>query len=194
MTGLRAVIRADLEQMAEGQTLSRLRLVARLAVHARWRAVIRWRIAQYAVRKPMTRPFALWLTDRILASSGAELQPTSIIGPGVLIKHTTGLVVGGGVVAGARLTLHQNVTLGDRHPYGGQPRLGDGVTIGAGACVLGPITVGDRAVVAANAVVLEDVPDDSLVAGVPARVIRTRQTASLKSAVAVSTSYEVVKN
>jgi serine O-acetyltransferase len=60
--------------------------------------------------------------------------------------------------------------------------------------VLGPVTVGDRAVVAANAVVLEDVPDDSLVAGVPARVIRTRQTASLKSAVAVSTSYEVVKN
>ena len=56
MTALRAVIRADLEQMAEGQPLSRLRLVARLVVHARWRAVIRWRIAQYAIRKPMSRP------------------------------------------------------------------------------------------------------------------------------------------
>ena len=79
-------------------------------------------------------------------------------------------------------------------PYGGQPRLGDDVTIGAGACVLGPITVGDRAVVAANAVVLEDVPADSLVAGIPARIIRTRRSASWDSAVPASTSYEVVKN
>jgi serine O-acetyltransferase len=102
-------------------------------------------------------------------------------------------VVGGGVVAGARLTLHQNVTLGDRHPYGGQPQLGDGVTIGAGACVLGPITVGDRAVVAANAVVLEDVPADSLVAGIPARVVPTRKPASRNLGVA-STSREVIKN
>jgi serine acetyltransferase len=52
------------------------------------------------------------------------------------------------------------------------------VTIGAGACVLGPIRVGDRAVVAANAVVLHDVPPDSLVAGVPARVIRSLRPAA----------------
>ena len=194
MTTLRGVIRADLERMAEGRPLTRLRLLARLTVHARWRAVVGWRIAQHAIRNPMSRPFALWLTDRILAASGAELQPASTIGPGVLIKHTTGLVVGGEVVAGARLTLHQNVTLGDRRPYGGQPRLGDDVTIGAGACLLGPITIGDRAVVAANAVVLDDVPADCLVAGVPARVIRTRMSAPLDPSVPASTSYEVVKN
>ena len=179
MTTLRAVIRADMEQMAEGRPLTRLRLLARLAVHARWRAVLGWRIAQHAIRRPITRPFALWVTDRILLASGAELQPACTIGPGVVIKHTTGLVVGGNVVAGARLTLHQNVTLGDRRPYGGQPRLGDDVTIGAGACVLGPIAVGDRAVVAANAVVLDDVPADCLVAGIPARVIRSKSSAAM---------------
>jgi serine O-acetyltransferase len=66
------------------------------------------------------------------------------------------------------------VTLGDRRPFGGQPVLGDDVTVGAGACVLGPITIGDRVLVAANAVVLDDVPDDSVVAGAPARIIRQR--------------------
>ena len=167
-----SVIRKDLEAMAEGQPLSGARLVLRLAVHARWRAVVGWRLSQRGMRSPLTRPLALWLSDRILAASGAELKPTCSIGPGLVLKHTTGLVVGGEVVAGERLTLHQNVTLGDRRPYGGQPTLGDDVVVGAGACVLGPITVGDRAVIAANAVVLDDVPADSVVAGAPARVVR----------------------
>ena len=121
----------------------------------------------------VTRPLGLLIADRVLSSSGAELRPTSSIGPGLVLKHTTGIVVGGEVVAGERLTLHQNVTIGDRRPFGGQPTLGDDVTLGAGACVLGPITLGDRVSVAANAVVLEDVPSDSLVGGIPARVLRT---------------------
>lgn len=169
--GLRATIGEDIEAMAEGVNLSRTRIVLRLAVHARWRAVVYWRIAQSCMRHPAWRPVALLLSDRILASSGAELRPTSRIGPGVVLKHTTGIVVGGEVVTGRGLTLHQNVTLGDRRPYGGQPTLGDDITIGAGACVLGPISIGDRAVVAANAVVLDDVPADCVVAGAPARIV-----------------------
>ena len=169
--GLRATIGDDIEAMAEGATLSRSRVALRLAVHARWRAVVCWRIAQACMRHTASRPFALWLSDRILAASGAELKPSCRIGPGVVLKHTTGIVVGGEVVAGRRLTLHQNVTLGDRRPYGGQPTLGDDVTVGAGACVLGPISIGDRAIVAANAVVLSDVPADCVVAGAPARIV-----------------------
>jgi serine O-acetyltransferase len=172
MSTLRSLIAQDLRAMSEGETLTSPRILLRMAVHARWRAVPMWRLAQASMRRRWTKPVGLWLTDRILATSGAELQPTGQIGPGVVLKHTTGLVVGGGVTAGAGLTLHQNVTLGDRHPYGGQPKIGDGVTVGAGACVLGPITVGDRAVIAANAVVLSDVPADSVVAGAPARVVR----------------------
>lgn len=173
MATLTELIGADLEQMAEGESLSRGRIVLRIAVHARWRAVIGLRLAQRAMQTKLTRPFGLLISERILANSGAELRPTSIIGPGLVLKHTTGLVVGGEVVAGRRLTLHQNVTIGDRRPFGGQPRLGDDVTLGAGACVLGPITIGDQVVVAANAVVLDDIPSHCLVGGIPARILRT---------------------
>ncbi len=171
-TGLRATLRADLMAMAEGEDLSTGRVVARTLVHARWRAVVVWRCAQHLFAGRATKLLGLWLSDRVLSFSGAELQPKATIGPGLVLKHSTGMVVGGDVVAGERLTLHQNVTLGDRRPFGGQPVLGDDVTVGAGACVLGPITIGDRVVVAANAVVLDDVPADSVVAGSPARVVR----------------------
>ena len=173
-TGLRALIRADLDAMREGSVLNGARILARLALHARWRAVVAWRFANASMRHPLTKPLGLWLADRILSSSGAELQPGATIGPGVVLKHTTGVVVGREVIAGARLTLHQNVTVGDKHPFGGQPVLGDDVTIGAGACVLGPIEVGDRVTIAANAVVTNRVPSDCLVAGVPARIVRHR--------------------
>ena len=167
-----STVRSDLEAMAEGEPLSGGRVLARMAVHARWRAVVVLRIAQQCFRWRWSKPLALWLTDRILHFSGAELQPKSSIGPGLVLKHTTGIVVGGEVVAGERLTLHQNVTLGDRRPFGGQPVLGDDVTVGAGACVLGPIRVGDRVVIAANSVVLDDLPDDAVVAGAPARIVK----------------------
>ena len=173
MTALTRLVRADLFEMAEGERLSRQRVALRLAVHARWRAVVSLRMAQRAMTTRLTRPLGLLLSDRILANSGAELRPTSSIGPGLVLKHTTGIVVGGEVVAGRRLTLHQNVTIGDRLPFGGQPHLGDDVTLGAGACVLGPITIGDRVTIAANAVVLDDVPSDCLVGGIPARVLKT---------------------
>lgn len=170
--GLRGLIRADLDAMCEGLPITGPRLGARIALHVRWRAVIYWRLAQAWMHSPVTRPLALALTSRILSICGAELQPAARIGPGVVLKHTTGLVVGGEVTAGQRLTLHQNATLGDRVPYGGQPRLGDDVTIGAGACVLGPILIGDRVTVAANSVVLSDVPSDCVVAGAPAKIVR----------------------
>lgn len=171
-TGLRALIRADLSAMCEGAPISGGRIIARLVLHARWRTVVAWRLAMALIGHRLTKPIALWLTDRILSTSGAELQPGAHIGPGLVLKHTTGLVVGGDVVAGSRLTLHQNVTLGDKHPYGGQPIIGDDVTIGAGACVLGPIEVGDRVTIASNAVVTQSVPSDCVVAGVPARIVR----------------------
>ncbi|MVA77265.1 serine O-acetyltransferase [Auraticoccus sp. F435] len=168
------LVREDLVAMFEGHEVTAARLAARLAVHPRYRAAVYWRVAQAALRHRPTRALALLLTARVLSATGAELQPGARIGGGVVLKHTTGLVVGGEVQAGERLVLHQNVTLGDRRPYGGQPRIGDDVTVGAGACVLGPVSIGNRVQVAANSVVLTDVDDDCVVAGAPARVVKRR--------------------
>jgi serine O-acetyltransferase len=154
-----------------GKPLRPVNLVANLAVRAPWRAALMWRAAQACMQRSWQKPLGLWLTDRILSSCGAELQPSCTIGPGVIISETVGVVVGGEVVAGRSLVLHGGVTLGDRVPYGGQPRLGDDVVVGAGACVLGPVTIGDRVVIAPHSVVLADVPSDSSVAGAPARVV-----------------------
>lgn len=169
----RRLIAADLRQMCDGQQVGRAQIAVRTMVHARWRAIVMWRLAQLLMTWAVTKLPALWLTDLTLVLSGAELQPTAQVGAGLVLKHTTGLVVGGDVVAGSNLTLHQNVTLGDRHPGGGQPKIGDDVLIGANACVLGPITIGSRAVVAAGALVLEDVPPGAVVAGNPSRIVRT---------------------
>lgn len=169
--GVRELAIADLRTMCSPRRPSWPVLLAKLAVQPRCRAALMYRVAHVLHRRPATRPVAGWLTGRILRGCGAELSPASRIGPGLCLKHTTGLTIGEDVVAGRSLTVHQGVTLGDRRPGGGQPTIGDGVFVGAGASVLGPITIGDGAVIAAGSVVLADVAPYSVVAGVPARVV-----------------------
>lgn len=142
-------------------------------LHPRYRALAWYRLAQplYAKGGPL-RSVAMAMSGHVVSLAGADLHPRARVGPGLVVQHSPGIVLGQYVVAGERLTLHQNVTLGDRHPGGGQPTLGDDVTLGAGACVLGPVRVGDGAVIAANAVVLDDVPAGCVVAGAPAKVVR----------------------
>jgi serine O-acetyltransferase len=103
-----------------------------------------------------------------------DILPRATIGGGCIVAHGVGLVIGGGTVIGEDCTLLHGVTLGEvRFDELDCPRIGNRVTIGAGAKVLGGITVGDDAVVGAGAVVLSDVPPGAVVAGVPARVINT---------------------
>jgi serine O-acetyltransferase len=113
-------------------------------------------------------PIALmWLTH---ALTGTEIRPTAVLGPGLTILHPSGIVVGGGVVAGARLTLVGGNTLGAnlKHGIHGAPVLGDDVIVGTHALVLGPVLVGDHAVVGAMSVVLDDVAPKAKVKGIPA--------------------------
>ncbi|MEA2283036.1 MAG: serine O-acetyltransferase [Solirubrobacteraceae bacterium] len=98
--------------------------------------------------------------------TGAELDPIAVVGPGFVIAHTHGVVLGQGVRAGRDLYLHGGAVLGSTSA--GFPTLGDDVTVFAKASVIGPIHVGDRAVVGAHALVLDDVPPDSTARGLPA--------------------------
>ena len=105
--------------------------------------------------------------------TGVEIHPAAIIGRRLLIDHGMGVVIGETAVIGDDVVIYQGVTLGgvDNQPGWRHPHIGNNVLIGAGAAVLGAITVGDGARIGAHAVVLRDVPPGCTVVGVPAEVV-----------------------
>ncbi len=109
--------------------------------------------------------------------SGIEIHPGATIGRRFFIDHGMGVVIGETAVIGDDVTLYHGVTLGGTSWNKGKrhPTLGDGVVVGAGAKVLGPITVGAGAKVGSNAVVVKDVPPGATAVGNPARVIDSEQ-------------------
>jgi len=108
--------------------------------------------------------------------TGIEIHPGARIGRGLFIDHGFGVVIGETAVIGDNVTLFQGVTLGGTGKERGKrhPTIGNNVVIGAGAKVLGNITIGDDSMIGANAVVIRDVPDHSTVVGVPGRVAKTK--------------------
>jgi serine O-acetyltransferase len=117
--------------------------------------------------------FALYLQSQSSRVFGVDIHPKAKIGQGIMFDHATALVIGETAEVGDYTSILHNVTLGgsgkesgDRHP-----KIGNNVMIGAGAKILGNITVGSCARIAAGSVVLEDVPKETTVAGVPAKVI-----------------------
>jgi serine O-acetyltransferase len=119
----------------------------------------------------------------VRAWTSVDIHPGATVGPGLFIDHALGVVIGETAVVGADVTIYQGVTLGGTSLERGKrhPTVEDRVTIGAGAKVLGPVTVGSGSRIGANAVVVRDVPPDSVVVGVPGQVIarsRPRTAAS----------------
>ena len=106
--------------------------------------------------------------------TGIEIHPGAVLGRGVFIDHGAGVVIGETAVVGDRCTIYQGATLGGTGKDAGKrhPTLGSGVLVGCGAKILGPFTVGDNAKIAANAVVLREVPPDCTAVGVPAVIVR----------------------
>jgi serine O-acetyltransferase len=138
-----------------------------LLAHRMAHALIGWRVP---ILPAVCRRWAV-------AACAIDILPRADIGGGCIIAHGIGLVIGGRTVIGEDCTLLHGVTLGEvRFDELDCPRVGDRVTLGTGAIVLGGITVGDDAVIGAGAVVLADVPPGAAVAGVPARVIRQRDS------------------
>ncbi len=106
--------------------------------------------------------------------TGIEIHPAAVIGEGFFIDHGMGVVIGETTEIGDHVTLYQGVTLGGtgKEPGKRHPTLGDHVVVGAGAKVLGSITVGHHVRIGANSVVLKPIPDHTTVVGIPGRVIR----------------------
>ena len=124
--------------------------------------------------------------------TGIEIHPGAQIGRRLFIDHGMGVVIGETAEIGDDVTLYHGVTLGGTSWDKGKrhPTLGKGVVIGAGAKVLGPITIGDGAKIGANAVVLKDVPANAVVVGVPGRIV---EDVSPEQAARFS-AYAVVQN
>jgi serine O-acetyltransferase len=144
-----------------------------LLTYAGLHALILHRIAHsiHAMKIPFIprwiSQFNRWLT-------GIEIHPAASIGMGLFIDHGMGVVIGETTIIGDNVTLYQGVTLGGTGKEKGKrhPNIGDNVVIGAGAKILGNITIGDNSYVGANAVVLRDVEPNSTVVGVPGRITK----------------------
>lgn len=117
---------------------------------------------------------ARWVSQRAVRKTGIEIHPAAKIGRRLVIDHGAGVVIGETAEIGDDVLIYQGVTLGGTGKDTGKrhPTIGNGVMISTGAKVLGPFKVGDNARIAAGAVVLEEVPPDSTVVGVPARVVK----------------------
>ncbi|MBP9218668.1 MAG: serine O-acetyltransferase [Sterolibacterium sp.] len=127
--------------------------------HALWKTGFRW--------------LARWLAHCVRWLTGIEIHPGATIGRRVFIDHGMGVVIGETAEIGDDCTLYHGVTLGGTSWNKGKrhPTLLRGVVIGAGAKVLGPITIGEEARVGSNAVVVRDVPAAATAVGIPARII-----------------------
>ncbi len=137
-------------------------LLHRLA-HSLWRAGFNWlgRFVSHCGR---------WLT-------GIEIHPGATIGRRFFIDHGMGVVIGETAEIGDDCTLYHGVTLGGTSWNKGKrhPTLGNGVVIGAGASVLGPVVIGDHAKIGSNAVVVKAVPAGATAVGIPARVVEAQE-------------------
>jgi serine O-acetyltransferase len=150
--------------------------VAPLEILATWpgiHALLAYRFAHalHVARVPVL-PRALSMLTR--AVTGIEIHPAALIGAGLFIDHGAGVVIGETAEIGRDVTLYQGVTLGGTGFATGKrhPTVQDNVTIGSGAKLLGPITIGHGAKIGANSVVITDVPANSTVVGNPGHPVR----------------------
>ena len=117
---------------------------------------------------------ARWISQRAVRKTGIEIHPGATIGKGLFIDHGSGVIIGETAILGNNVTLYQGVTLGGTGKEKGKrhPTLEDNVMVSAGAKVIGSFTVGKNSKIGAGSVVIEEVPPNCTVVGVPGRVVK----------------------
>jgi serine O-acetyltransferase len=135
-----------------------------------FRATVLYRFAHKYRKVLVINQFFLLLTVLFVK---LEIFRDAEIGPGFLCAHHQSIVIGRGSKLGKNITVHSDVTVGRAAPGGGFPVIGDNVYIGTGVKIIGPVTIGDNCTIGANAVVTKNMPANSIIAGIPAKVIKT---------------------
>lgn len=117
---------------------------------------------------------ARWISQRATRKTGIEIHPGARIGKGLFIDHGSGVIIGETTIIGDNVTLYQGVTLGGTGKEKGKrhPTLKNNVMVSAGAKILGSFTIGENSKIGAGSVVLEEVPPNCTVVGVPGRVVK----------------------
>lgn len=165
-------LREDIKAYRERDPAARSDLEV-LFLYPGFRAVRMYRLAH----KLYTLGFkfaARYISQKAVRKTGVEIHPAAKIGRRLVIDHGTGVVIGETAEIGDDVLIYQGVTLGGTGKETGKrhPTIGNNVMISSGAKVLGPFKVGDNSRIASGAVVLEEVPPDSTVVGVPARIVK----------------------
>jgi len=176
----------NLDVMARGGSRLTVRTIARrVLLDPGYRVIVYYRLAMHL--KSSVRPRRIFdllgnlLLVRLARVPGVELFTLHEIGEGIFFAHPHDVVIGKGAKIGKNVTIYNGVTLGAktllRHDANKDvderyPTIEDGVTIFPGAKLIGPITIGRNSMVGANSVVMESFPENSVVAGAPARLIR----------------------
>ena len=138
-----------------------------------FRVILRYRLAHKLYLKGHYF-WARWISQRAARKTGIEIHPGATIGRGLFIDHGSGVIIGETTVIGDNVTLYQGVTLGGTGKEKGKrhPTLEDNVMVSAGAKILGSFTIGENSKIGAGSVVLEEVPPNCTVVGVPGRIVR----------------------
>jgi len=178
------LVRADIEATTHANfrlysnTRFWLRAIAKFVVSSNVRVVVVYRIGHALTKRKWGVPLALLLREYGIRSSGAEINPFAVIGPGLYLAHSVGVGIGAYVRIGANCRLHLGTVLGPQRDETGPPQpviVGDDVLLGTHAVVMGGVTIGDGAVIGANAVIVRDVEPNAVVSAAPARNVGLRQ-------------------
>ena len=138
-----------------------------------FKAILHYRVAHKLYKKGHY-VMARWISQRAVRKTGIEIHPGATIGENFFVDHGHGVVIGETAIVGNDVTLYQGVTLGGTGKEKGKrhPTLGNNVLVGAGAKVLGSITIGNNVKIGAGSVVVKDVPSDTTVVGIPAKIVK----------------------
>lgn len=167
-------IKADFRRIMEGEeSRGNLRRAISGLLSQGFQAIFVYRFFRWCLEKHIpTQPLRLIIERFVEITTGISIPAEVEIGKGLRIHHFGGIIFHPAVKMGQYCTIHHDVTIGDRgHPLKA-PIIGDYVFIGSGARILGDITIGDYCQIGANAVVINSVPSNSVVVGVPAKIVK----------------------
>ena len=169
---IEAEIRRDVKAIRDRDPAARSDLEVML-LYSGLHAILAYRVAHKLYVSDYYLP-ARMISQLAKTVTGIEIHPGATIGKSLVIDHGSGVVIGETAELGDNCTLYQGVTLGGTGKDTGKrhPTLGNHVMVGAGAKILGPVRIGDFSKIAAGAVVLNDIPENSTAVGIPAKVVR----------------------